>query len=532
MKISPIQYTLQSRLLVALLFAALHFSAEAQTPFNLPLNTDMVLDAEAGMAALSDTNLTTFRPFRHYSPQSISHPDDSSKGWLKRKWLSESLWSTRGNEYVFVLDPLFNFSFGQTNQGKSLYVNTRGARIMGLIGKKVAFETKLFLSEDRVPDYMDSLGKASKVLPGRFVFGNTGSLYQFAYATGYLSYSPSRNFNLQVGNDRQFIGEGYRSMLLSDYAPPYPYFKLTTEAGPIRYTNLYTQMIDNRSPRISRMLGKPAKYVIMHQFDIRLSKRLQMGVFQSVVTAARDTSGNYRGFDFQYLNPIIFLTPVEFSLGSPDNTLLGSSFKFKLSSNDQLYGQLLLDELKFSEFFKQRGWWANKYSLQLGYKSYRFAGVDGLFTRFEGNLVRPYTYSHWGPEQSYVHNNLPLAHPLGSNFAEVLTQWRYKNKRWLVNAQLHYAITGSDTAGLNYGNEPDKNHDLYVNTFNNEIGQGLRHDWYYAELRTSYLLNPSTNMRLELSISHRGMTNRPSQSGETWLMFTFATRLENLYQEF
>lgn len=532
MKFEPLIFISQSRLWVALLFAAIHLQAIAQTPINLPLQTDFTIDAEAKMAALSDTCLTAFRPFRNYVPHSISQQDDSSQSWLKRKWKSESLVNYRGDGYVYLLDPLFNFSFGQNSNGTTLYTNTRGARIMGLIGNKVAFETKLFLSEERVPDYMDSLGRASRVLPGRFVFGNTGSLYQFAYVAGYLSYSPSRNFNLQLGYDRQFIGEGYRSVLLSDYAPPFPYFKLTTEAGPIRYTNLYTQMIDNRSPRISRMLGKPSKYVIMHQFEIRLSKRLQLGVFQSVVTAARDTSGNYRGFDFQYLNPIIFLTPVEFSLGSPDNTLLGSSFKFKLSSNDQLYGQLLLDELKFSEFFKQRGWWANKYSLQLGYKSYRFAGVDGLFARFEGNLVRPYTYSHWGPEQSYVHNNLPLAHPLGSNFAEVLTQWRYKKNRWLVNAQLHYAITGSDTAGLNYGNEPDKNHDLYVNAFNNEIGQGLRHDWYFAELRASYLLNPSTNMRLELSISHRGMTNRPSQNGETWMMFTFATRLENFYQEF
>ncbi len=532
MKSRWMKFIYKSRLWVAFMFALSHLQVFAQSPHNLPLHFDMVLDAEARMASLTDTNLTAFRPFRHYSPHSFTISNDTSKNWLKRKFLTESLFSFKGNGYSFLVDPLFNFSIGQNANGRNLYANTRGIRLMGLIGEKVAYQTSLYLSEDRVPEYMDSLGRASRVLPGRFVFGNTGSLYQFAYVTGYLSYSPSRNFNLQVGNDRQFIGEGYRSILLSDYAPPFAYFKLTTEAGPIRYTNLYTQMIDNRSPRVSRMLGKPAKYVVMHHLDVRLSKRLQAGFFQSVVTAARDTSGNYRGFDLQYLNPIIFLTPVEFSLGSPDNTLLGTSLKFKLSSTDQLYGQFLLDELKFSEFFKQRGWWANKYSVQVGYKSYKFAGVDGLFARLEGNLVRPYTYSHWGPEQSYVHNNLPLAHPLGSNFAEILTQWRYKSNRWLINAQLHYAITGSDTAGRNYGNEPDKNHDLYVNTYDNVIGQGLRHDWYFAELRAAYLLNPSTNMRIELSLTHRGMTNRPSQRGETWMMLTFATRLENLYQEF
>lgn len=521
----------ESRLWVAFLLVVTGPIASAQSPLNLPLQTDLVLDAEVKMAALSDTSLTSFRPFRHYRPHSLDHKDDTTGSWLKRKLQYESLFTCHTPGFSALIDPLFNFSLGKSSQGNTLFANTRGARVLGTIGEKVGFESNVFLSEEAVPAYMDSLGVTNNALPGRFIFANTGTSYQFAYFTGYFSYSPSRNFNLQLGHGRNFIGDGYRSLLLSDYAAPYPYFKLTTEAGPIRYTNLYTQMIDNRTPRLSRMMGKPAKYVIFHQLDIRISKRLQIGLFQSVVTSAYDTSGNYRGFDFQYLNPIIYLSPVEFSLGSPDNTLVGSIAKFKLSSNTQLYSQLLFDEMRFSELLKQRGWWANKYSIQLGVKTYQFAGVEGLFARLEGNLVRPYTYSHWGPEQSYVHNNLPLAHPLGSNFAEVLTQWRYKRGRWMVNAQVHYAIMGSDTANKNFGNEPDKDHNKFVSEFGNEIGQGLRHQWWFAELRASYVVNPSSNMRVELNISHRGMTNRPSQSGETWVMLSFVTRLENLYQD-
>ncbi len=532
MKKTNSHFFLLSRLMVASLFLGFALTTNAQTPLNLPLQTDFTLDAEAKMASLSDTNLTSVRPFRHYQPHSLRNPDDTKQSWFKRKLFNESLYSIRSSGFVSMIDPLFNFSIGQSSFGSNLFSSYRGARIMGMVGDKVGFETRVYLAEERVPAYMDSLGRVNNSLPGRFVFGNTGSVYQMAIATGYFSYSPSKNYNLQIGYDRLFIGEGFRSLLLSDYAPPFPYFKITTEAGPIRYTNLYTQMIDNRSPRISRVIGKPIKYTVIHQLDIRLTKRIQWGFFQSLVTAARDTAGNYRGFDFQYLNPVIFLSPIEFSIGSPDNTLLGTTLKYKLSSTTQLYGQLLFDEMRFAELLKQRGWWANKYSVQLGVKTYRFAGVENLFARLEGNVVRPYTYSHWGPDQSYVHNNLPLAHPLGSNFAEVMTQWRYSNSKWRLNAQLNYAITGSDTGGLNFGNEPDKDHNRYVSEFGNEIGQGLQHQWWFAEIRAAYVINPSTNMRVELSLTHRGMTNRPNQQGETWVMFTFATRIENFYQDF
>ena len=42
-------------------------------------------------------------------------------------------------------------------------------------------------------------------------------------ANGYLSYSPNKYINFQIGHGRHFFGDGYRSHLISDYAPDYPY---------------------------------------------------------------------------------------------------------------------------------------------------------------------------------------------------------------------------------------------------------------------------------------------------------------------
>ena len=46
-----------------------------------------------------------------------------------------------------------------------------------------------------------------------------------------------------------------------------------------------------------------------------------------------------------YLNPLIFLRPLEFALGSPDNAFIGITGKYKLYKNGFIYGQLGLDDL-------------------------------------------------------------------------------------------------------------------------------------------------------------------------------------------
>ena len=47
---------------------------------------------------------------------------------------------------------------------------------------------------------------------------------------------------------------------------------------------------------------------------------------------------------FFYLNPIIFLRPVEYSLNSSDNALMGLNWKFKSTNNSHIYGQFVIDE--------------------------------------------------------------------------------------------------------------------------------------------------------------------------------------------
>ena len=91
-----------------------------------------------------------------------------------------------------------------------------------------------------------------------------------------------------------------------------------------------------------------------------------------------------------------------------------------------MYGQLLLDEFKLSEVRAGDGWWGNKFGFQLGGKYIDAFNIKNLDLQLEHNRVRPFTYSHGDSVANYTHYNMPLAHPLGANFQEVIGIARYQ----------------------------------------------------------------------------------------------------------
>ena len=48
--------------------------------------------------------------------------------------------------------------------------------------------------------------------------------------------------NVQIGHGRQFIGNGYRSLILSDMAPSYFFIRFNTKVWKLHYTNIYASI--------------------------------------------------------------------------------------------------------------------------------------------------------------------------------------------------------------------------------------------------------------------------------------------------
>jgi len=470
-----------------------------------------------------------------------------------RKMFSEHLIIMKGNDYKVTASPMINFSMGnELIEGKSTMINTRGIIVVGDLGKTISFYTSFFENQAVVPNYVDAFVRRNKVVPGQGYardFKETG--FDYAMSSGYVSYRVNKMFVVQFGHGKHFIGDGYRSLLLSDNTFNYPYLRIQTTFGNVQYTNLYAEFMDINyftTHRVSNkdQMGYPKKYMSSHYLSLNATKRFSLSLYEAVVWRMNHAPGS-RGFDINYLNPIAMLRPIEFSVNSPDNVLVGINTKYKLPFSSYLYGQIILDEFSLTDLRQDNSFWANKYGYQLGFKMFDSFTVKNLTLQSEYNLVRPYTYAHHNPEQNYAHYNQPLAHPLGANFSEFLVMANYKWKRFEIDAKIMFSKYGGDFKGdtLSYGN------DLFMSTgnyaeeeglvgmgsgrpsdFGIEMYQGNLTEVNYSSLNVSYVLNPKTNLKINIGIIMRDEVSEEAKIKTNFINFGLVTDLTNHYYDF
>ena len=380
------------------------------------------------------------------------------------------------------------------------------------------------------PYYMDSVIQKTDIIP-QYGYADSGRIgYKTLLQTGYLAYAPNKTFRFEAGNGKHFFGDGYRSLLLSDNANAYPYFKITTTIWKFKYTNLFAELRDIRGSLGNRQLMEK-KYAAFHYLSWNVTKRFNFSFFESIVWQSRSKTGGL-GYDVNYLNPIVFYRPVEYSVGSPDNALLGASFKLKIAKNIQLYSQVLIDEF-YLKFLKERkGWWANKQGYQAGFKVFNLFHLNNLYLQGEANYVRPYTYSHGNSIQNYGHYNQSLAHPLGANFYEAIGIISYQYQLWFFSTKVNYAKVGLDSSNVNYGQNIYASYTTRPSDFGNYVGQGLTTHLIIGEAKVSRLIRPKYNLLLEAGARYRTQQNVLNTNNTIFIFVGIRTALSNLYNDF
>jgi hypothetical protein len=454
-----------------------------------------------------------------------------SRSLVGRKIFTEHLLQVEEDDYFLYLDPALEFAVGKDNEyDRNIFVNTRGVRAGGYIGKKFSFSGTFYENLSQFPYYLDSVVERSRIVPGQGRVKQDGEQFDYAFSSGTLTYELNKHFTFQFGQDKNFIGDGYRSLLLSDHAYNYPYFKIITDVWKIRYMNLFTVMQDLSNDDPTDDFPFLKKYGSFHYLDVNIGKHVTVGLFEAVIWQS-DSTGN-RGFDLGYMNPFIFFRPVEFSIGSPDNVLMGLNAKIKLNSRNLLYGQIMLDEFLLQQVRDGNGWWANKQGIQAGFKSFDLFGVKDLQIQGEMNYVRPYTYTHRSPIGNYGHYRAPLAHPLGANFTEFIGIARYKLNAFEFRLKGSYAEVGYDTAGINYGQNIFLSYLTRPMEYGNETGQGLKTKITWLEFTCNYLLNRKTRMSIFADVSMRKVQNNVSDVSTMIVQGGIRTRLFNRYYDF
>jgi len=539
-----------------LLFTLVFIQISAQHT-NLPLSHDANLIYEQEINA-SEIHVS-FRPLIKSTVNKKIHTDslllsefpNNWINWYKRKLFSEHFIIIKGDDYKVIASPIIHFSKGKEIENETnTFTNTRGFVIEGDIGKSVSFYSTFAENQAIFPNYLDAKIRKTKVVQGQGYardFKETG--FDYAMASGYVGIKPAKHFLVQFGHGKHFIGDGYRSLLLSDNAFNYPFLRIQTSFWRVQYTNLYAEMQDinyfeNNGIDNYDQMGYAKKYMSSHYLSTNVTSKLNIGIFESVIWRVNHAPG-VRGFDVNYLNPIALLRPLEFSINSPDNVLVGINAKYELPLKSYLYGQLVLDEFSLNEMKSGDDWYGSKYGYQLGAKMYDAIGLENLTLQAEYNLVRPYTYAHHDPRQNYAHYNQPLAHPLGANFSEKLFIINYRKDRWVARAQIMIAKYGDKIKGdpTSYGK------DIYMSTGEFEEPSGFIHAGRpsdfgiamyqgnltkinYLQLNIGYLINPSTNFKIDFSIVKRDLVSESDEVNTMFYSIGLKTDLFNHYYDF
>lgn len=463
----------------------------------------------------------------------LKHHYDSlmnSAGGFKGRFFSEHQIDVKSNNATFYADLLPDFNLSRDFSGKkNTSFGSLGLQIGGTLGSQLSYNITGYENRAQLPEYLATYTNQVGIVRGQAYGSLYGSEYRWSYITGLVSYTPSKYLNVSLGRDKNFIGDGYRSVLLSDYASPYPFFKVTATLGDVRYMAMWTYMDDPLSARVDNNDRK--KFAVFHYLDWNVSDRLAFGFFDSIIWGAKDDAGHQRGFDFTYINPLIFLRPVEASNGSPDNALLGFTGRYKITDGITAYGQFALDEFESKNFFSSNGSSRNKYAWQIGFRGANLFAIKGLNYLVEGNNVKPYTYSERSSVQNYADNGEPLAHPWGANLREVVGLLNYSYKRFDFSGELDYGHYGLDINGQNYGKDLFQ---IYLDPsrqLGNYTGQGLTTNMVFLEGKIAYLLNPKYNLRIELGGLYRTEKNDQFHDKTAMLSFGIRSSFRSMYND-
>lgn len=414
---------------------------------------------------------------------------------------------------------------------------------------RMQFKEKLKFGMDAIyytgtlAEYQRQFLSQNQVYPGAGVVdGQMNKIIDFNYHNIYLEYNANQYFTFSLGKGRQFIGDGYRSLLRSDYQNATPFFKIKTKFWNIEYTNLFELHQNIHNVELNRD-NFQQKFIASHFLDWKANRWLSIGLFETVIWQNDD--GQFkRGFDLNYLNPFIFYRPIEFSTGSSDNVMVGANVKITLRKKQILYSQILLDEFLLAELRAdfnqwrspdkdiQSGWWANKYAIQLGWRSLQIFGLKGLESRVEYNVSRPFTYAHSSPIQSYSNFNMSLAHPLGANFEEYILYLQYSNDQWLFKAYLNHHKQGVSLDGTNYGDNVLLSNSSRVQEYENDLLQGRLNTVNFIDLSISRLVSRKTNTSLQLGLQSRSEDFDSELNNESFIYLKITSNLHNTYFDF
>lgn len=523
---------------------------EHKSQLNIPfhhqryISYDFALNKTAGMhSAIKPYTYSQINKVYDLDSEKSQYLKPNEESWVGKKLWNEHLLEVREEGYWFNLDFLLDVQLGKDNSDvKYTFNNTRTLRIDGGFGDKFSYSATVYESQGRFAEYINEyISNPSQtfkpafsegLVPGRGkAKGFKTDAFDYPVAEGYIAYKPNKFMQFQYGVGKNFIGDGYRSLLLSDNSSPLPYLKFSVDFWKFNYTSLWLWGTDARAPVVVNN-AHARKYMAIHYLSINLSERLNIGLFEAAISKGDN------GFDVGFLNPLMFYRSVEFNRGEDaGNAMLGLASKYKFNNNLFLYSQLLVDEFSFGKI-SDLSYWGNKFGVQIGAKYFDAFKIKDLYLQTEFNTVRPYTFAHKDPILNYGHYSQPMSHTWGANFWEFLAIANYKFDRWNTSAKIVLGQKGFDKdQNVSFGGDIYMPYNLRTGDYGHELAQGNKATIFIADFQARYLINASNNLKAFGGLTFREFspqtaTNTFKNSSNIWFTVGIKADLFNWYLDF
>lgn len=262
--------------------------AQNASQLNIPFHHQRYVDYEKALHQNSNTH-SALKPYIFNEVNQYFDLDFVQRSyeknvytWAGRKLWNEHLLEVVEDDYWLTVDFLLDTQLGLDNSDALFtYNNSRIGRVNGGIGSKLSFSATIYESQARFAGYVNDFifnpsstfrpAFSEGLVPGRGKAKRfKEDAFDYPVAEGYLSYTPNKFFQFQFGHGKNFLGDGYRSFVLSDVAAPSLYARARVNLWKFQYTNLWLWGRDSRAPVVIDN-EHARKYIAIHYLSINVS---------------------------------------------------------------------------------------------------------------------------------------------------------------------------------------------------------------------------------------------------------------------
>lgn len=355
------------------------------------------------------------------------------------------------------ITPLFNLSYGMENAdslGKR-YQNTRGARLEGIIGERIFFTTSFYENQAILPEYVSEYVRQrgeqypqaldsqyhtqNAVIPGAArtkPFKTNG--FDYAYATGMLTFYATPKWTIHWGNQPVFVGSGHRSLLWSDNSTGMMNLRMRyrfTDKWELQFVRARGLNLLRRPQATNGEAYYEPKSMSIATLYFRPTEHISIGLFEGGMWYRGD-SISQKGISALYFLPLPGAATIQQASDERSAfALAGLDFSAGIGKH-LVYGQFALNPAE-----------NNSMVYQVGMRLYPFRNPLWQI-QLEYNHADENAYTSSVSRLNYSHYNLPVTHPSGNNFDEVLLRLLWEKNHWFVSSQSNYFLKQAENETL------------------------------------------------------------------------------------